>query len=87
MESFVETTCRLGGLFVFETALMGPILVAPEPGVPTLQAYIAMNAIVKSPYDSLYKDLIVTIIMTKNCGFNSLRKWLVQHKIAPNGQS
>ena len=40
MESFVDTTCRLGGIFVFGTALMEPILAAPLPGVTTLQVNI-----------------------------------------------
>ena len=73
MESFVDTTCRLGGDFAFGTALMEPILVADGT---TLQAYMAMNVAARSPYDILCKDLIGTIIMTKNCVYDSLRKWL-----------
>ena len=46
-----------------------------------------MNAAARSPYDSLYKNLVVTIIMTKNCGYDSLRKWLAQHHMGPNGQA
>ena len=64
---------------------MEPILATPLPGVTTLQAYIAMNAAARNPYDILYKDLIVTIIMTKNCGYGSLRKWLAQNQMGPNG--
>ena len=87
MESFVDTTCRLGGMFAFETALMEPILATPLPVVTTLQAFVIMNAAAQSPYDSLYKDLIVTIIMTKNCGYSSLRTWLAQNHMGPNGQA
>ena len=65
-------------------ALMEPIL---ANGVTTLLAYIAMDAAARSPYDTLYKDLVVTIIMTKNCGYNSLRKWLTQHHMGPQGQA
>ena len=66
-------------------AVMVPILAAPASSVAILQAYIAMNVAAQSPYDTLYKDLIVTIIMTKNCGYDSLRKWLAQHHMDPTG--
>ena len=74
-------------MLVFGTTLMEPILAVPAPGVTILQAYIVMNAAAQSPYDYLYKDLFTTIIMIKNCGFNSLRKWMAQHHMSPNGQT
>ena len=37
VESFVDTTCRLGGLFAFATALMEPFLGVPAPDATTLQ--------------------------------------------------
>ena len=82
MESFVHTTCQLGGLFAFGTALMEPIL---ANGGTTPLVYITMDATMRRPYDTIYKDLVVTIIMTKNCGYNSLRKWLAQHHMDPHG--
>ena len=71
MESFVETTARLGGFFSFGTTLIEPILTDARE---TLVSYLAMNVANRSPYDILYKDYVVTIIMTKNCGYESLRK-------------
>ena len=53
----------------------------------TLLTYLAMDATHRSPYDILYKDLVVTIIMTKNCGYDTLRKWLLQQHMGPNGQA
>ena len=31
--------------------------------------------------------MVVTIIMTKNCGYDSIKKWLAQQYIGPNGQA
>ena len=84
VESFVNTTSRLRGSFPFDTALMEPILT--DTG-ETLLTYLAMNAANRSPYDILYKDLVVTIIMTKNCGYDSLRKWLSKQHMGPHGQA
>ena len=85
MESFCDITCRQGGAFAFRTTLMEPILAAPLPGTTTLQVYIAMKAATRRPYYTFYKNLIITIIMTKNCGYGSLRKWLAQNHMGPNG--
>ena len=82
MESFVETTSRLGGFFPFGATLMEPFLTNAGE---TLVTYLGMDAAHRSPYDILYKDYIVTIIMTKNCGYESLRKWLSQQHMAPQG--
>ena len=82
MESFVENTSQLGGLFPFGTTLMEPILT--DAG-ETLVTYLGIDAAHRSPYDTLYKDQIVTIIMTKNCGYESLRKWLSQQHMDPQG--
>ena len=46
-----------------------------------------MDVAALSPYDTLYKHLVVSIIMTKNCGYDSLRKWLAQHHMGPNSQA
>ena len=40
----------------------------------TLETYFAMNPAQQAPYEALYKDMVVTIIMLKNCGYESLRK-------------
>ena len=82
VESYVETTCRLGGFFSFGTTLMEPFLT--DAG-ETLTTYLAMDVVYRSPFDTLYKDFIVTIIMTKNCGYASLKKWLSQQHMAPQG--
>ena len=83
VESSVDTTSRLAGPFVFSTALMEPILTHAGE---TLVTYLGMDAAMQRPYDTLYKDIIVTIIMTKNCGYSSIRKWLAQQYTGPNGQ-
>ena len=51
VESFVETTARLGGLFPLGTTLMEPILT--DAG-ETLVTCLAMDAANLSPYDILY---------------------------------
>ena len=45
-----------------------------------------MNETVRQPYDLLYIDLIVTIIMTKGCSYGSLKKWLAQNQLIPGAQ-
>ena len=82
VESFVETTAQLGGLFPFSATLMEPILT--DAG-ETLVTYLTMDVANQSPYDILYKDYIVTIIIAKNYGYKSLRKWLSQQHMAPQG--
>ena len=82
VESFIEATTRLGRLFLFGTTLIESILT--DTG-ETLVTYIVMDAANRSPCDILYKDYIVTIIMTKNCGYESLRKQLSQQHMAPQG--
>ena len=74
MESFVKTTAQLGGLFPFGTTLMKLIL---TDGGETLVTYLAMDAANRSPYDILYKDFVATIIMKKNCGYESLKEEVV----------
>ena len=71
--SYVEITCRLGGFFAFGSTLMEPFLTDANE---TLGSYLAMDIAHRSPFDALYKDFIVTIIMTKNCGYASLKKRL-----------
>ena len=51
----------------------------------TLVTYLGMDAATQSPYDPLYKDMVVTIIMTKNCEYDSIKKWLAQQYMGPNG--
>ena len=85
VESFVDTTARPpGGSFAFGTALMEPIL---TDGGENLLTYLLMDATQRSPYDILYKDFVATIIMTNNCGYETLRKWLLQQHMVPNGQA
>ena len=42
VESYIATTCKLGGLLAFGLTLMEPILAAAQP-VVTLQAYVGMD--------------------------------------------
>ena len=65
VKSYVATTCKLGGLLAFGSTFMEPILAAAQP-VVTLQAYVCMDEAAQRPYNLLYTDLIVTIIMTKD---------------------
>ena len=65
---------------------MEPILAVPLPGATTLQSYVGMDEAAQRLYDTLYKNLIVTIIMTKNCGYSSLSKWLSQNQMSSGGQ-
>ena len=51
----------------------------------TLVTYLRIDVAHRSPYDTLYKDYTVTIVMTKNCGYGSLKKWLSQQHMAPQG--
>ena len=82
VESYIATTCKLGDLLAFRSTLMEPILAAAQP-VVTLQNYVGMDEAVLRPYDLLYIDLIVTIIMTKECNYGSLKKWLAQNQLIP----
>ena len=78
VKSHGATAVQLGGKFAFGSSMMEPILV--DDG-ETLASYLAMDAAHQRPYEDLYKDLAVTIIMLKNYGFKSLRKWLLkQHR-------
>ena len=87
VESFVATICQLGGTLELGSTLMVDILATPLPGPITSQAYERLDAAAWRPYDILYMDLIVTIIMTKNCGYGSLRKWLAQNQMSPGAQA
>ena len=73
---------KLGGLLAFGSALMKPILAAANPAV-TLPAYVAMNEAQRKPYDLLYADKVVAIIMTDGCSFGSLKNWLAQNQLIP----
>ena len=61
---------------------MEPNLAASQP-VVTLQAYMAMNEAQRSPYDLLYADKVVAIIMTDGCSFGRLINWLAQNQLIP----
>ena len=87
MEAHVTTIYMIGGTLTYEPALLEDILAAPATGSISLQAYVGMNAVARHPYDILYMDLIVIIIMAKNCAYNSLRKWLAQNQMIPGAQA
>ena len=70
-ESFVDTTCQLGGLFAYGAALMEPIL---ADGRTTLLAYIAIDAAAQSPYDILYYNPSSSLF-EKDFRLLSVRRW------------
>ena len=84
VESHVATAIQLGEKFSFESSIMEPVL---ANGGETLASYLAMDAAHQRPYEDLYKDLVVTIIMLKKCGFESLRKWLLIQHMGPGAQT
>ena len=63
---------------------MEPLLAADGE---TLQSYFAMVPADQLPYKALYKDMIVTILMIKNCGYESIRRWLSQQHMGPNARA
>ena len=63
VESHVATTQKLAGMLAFGSTLMEPILATAQSAV-TLQAYVVMNEAQRRPYDLLYADKVVAIIMT-----------------------
>ena len=77
----MATAVQVGRKFAFGSSMMEPILV--DDG-ETLATYLAMDAAHQRPYEDLYKDLVVTIIMLKNCGFESPRKWQSKQHMGPS---
>ena len=53
----------------------------------TLEIYFGMTPVEQAPSEALYEDMIVTIIMLKNCGYDSIRKWLSKQHMGPNAQA
>ena len=86
VESHVAITYKLGGTLPFGSTLMEPILAAAQPAV-ILQAYVGINEAARRPYDLLYTDLLVTIIMTNGCSYGSLKKWLAQNQLIAGAQA
>ena len=80
VENGVNSTMRLGGKCAYGTAIMIPFLTANGQ---TLATYFAMTPAQQAPYDILYKDMIVTVIMVKNCGYESVRAFLSQQFMSP----
>ena len=72
VESRVATTSKLAGMLAFRSTLMEPILAAAQPAV-TLYTYVAMNEAQRQPYDLLYADKVVAIIMINGCSYGSLK--------------
>ena len=84
IESQVATTVQLGGKLAYGSTPMKPLLAVDEE---TLQSYFAMVPADQRPYEALYEGMVVTILMIKNCGYESLRKWLSQQDMGPNAQA
>ena len=82
VKSYTTTTMKLGGLLAFRSTLMESILATSQP-VVTLQGYVGMNEAARRPYDLLYANKIVLVIMTDGCSFGSLKKWLAQNQLIP----
>ena len=83
VESNVATACRMGGEFTFGTKLMELVLDSVQP-VITLAQYFVLAPADKRPYEVLYEDAIVAIIITKGCMYSSLREWLAQQEMSGN---
>ena len=83
VESNVATACRMGGEFAFGTKLMELVLDSVQP-VITLAQYFVLAPANKRPYEVLYEDAIVAIIITKGCMYSSLREWLAQQEMSGN---
>ena len=83
VESNVATACRMGGDFAYGTKLMELVLNEQNP-VITLAQYFALAPVDKRPYDILYEDAIVAIIITKGCMYSSLREFLAQQELSGN---
>ena len=64
VESGVATLIQLRGKLAYRSTIMEPFLT--DDG-ETLETYFAMNPVQQAPYEALYKDMVVTIIMLKNC--------------------
>ena len=82
VESYTATTMKLPGLLAFGSTLMEPILAASQP-VVTLQGYVGMNEAARRPYDLLYADKVVSVIMIDGCSFGSLKNGLTQNQLIP----
>ena len=80
----VATTVQLGGKLAYGSKLMEPFLV---DAVQTLTTYFTMTPAQQRPYEVLYEDMVVTILMIKNCGYKLLQKWLSQQHMGPNAQA
>merc|ERR1711966_575689 len=73
----------MGGDFAYGTKLMEVVLNEQNP-VITLAQYFALAPVDKRPYDILYEDAIVAIIITKGCMYSSLREFLAQQELSGN---
>ena len=63
---------------------MEPLLVVDGE---TLESYFGMVPADQLPYEALYEDMVVTIIMIKNCGYGLIQRWLLQQHMGPNAQA
>ena len=39
------------------------------------------------PYETLYEDMVITIVMIKNCGYELIQRWLLKQHMGPNAQA
>ena len=80
VESGVATSVQLGGKIAYGSAIVEPFLTAEGE---TLETYFAIYLVQQAPYEALHKDMIVTIIMLKNFGYDSIWKWLSKQHMGP----
>merc|ERR1711865_1282862 len=73
----------MGGECTFGTKLMELVLDSVQP-VIILAQYFVLAPANKRPYEVLYEDAIVAIIITKGCMYSSLREWLAQQEMSGN---
>ena len=73
-------------MLAFGAGLMRPILEAAQPPI-TIAQYAALDEDGWQPYNVLYEDAIVSMILTRTCDYDSLRTWLAQNHLIPGSQA
>ena len=84
LESLVDTVFKAGGLFAFGTKLMEPILAGTGAApAETIATYMAMDLETRKPFDLVYKDRVVGLLMVKGNKYTSMRRHLMQAQLQP----
>ena len=71
-------------MFVFGTKLMEPILAGTGAApAETIATYMAMDLETRKPFDLVYKDRVVGLLMVKGNKYTSMRRHLMQAQLQP----